>query len=299
MGYETAAYAESLVHVGRPLPLSHSGGWLLERPIPGTGLADARGPYPLFCCPRWEGLEADLEDLQDRIVSLVLVTDPFCPLRRRELGRLFPDRMQEYKTHYLVEPARLETSRLPPHHRRNLRRAAREVEVSIAPARLDLLETWCSLYGVLVARHGIRGPARFSRASFARQLTVPGMLAVQARRAGRTVAMQLWLRAGSRAYYHLGASAPEGYRHRAAYAMFHAMLEHFAGLGVEVVDLGAGAGVRPRGDDGLTRFKRGWATATRTVYLCGRVFDRSRYRCLAAGAAAGGYFPAYRAAEAA
>ena len=30
-------------------------------------------------------------------------------------------------------------------------------------------------------------------------------------------------------------------------------------------------------DDGLTRFKSGWATGTRTAYLCGRIMDRHQY----------------------
>ena len=45
------------------------------------------------------------------------------------------------------------------------------------------------------------------------------------------------------------------------------------------------------------RFKRGWATGTRTAHFCGRVLDPERYAQLA-GAAATSYFPAYRAGEA-
>jgi hypothetical protein len=52
-------------------------------------------------------------------------------------------------------------------------------------------------------------------------------------------------------------------------------------------------------DDGLSRFKRGWATGTRTAYLCGRVLDRREYERMvrAAGAGTTAYFPAYRTGE--
>ena len=77
--------------------------------------------------------------------------------------------------------------------------------------------------------------------------------------------------------------------------MAHA-LEHYARLGLEWAHLGAGAGAALSEADGLSRFKAGWASETRTAYLCGRVFDRRRYTDLA-GAAPTTYFPAYRAGE--
>ena len=53
------------------------------RVIQGTAQHDAVGPYPLFCCPRWPELGMDLARLDDRLVSIVLVTDPFGPERPR------------------------------------------------------------------------------------------------------------------------------------------------------------------------------------------------------------------------
>jgi hypothetical protein len=49
----------------------------------------------------------------------------------------------------------------------------------------------------------------------------------------------------------------------------------------------------------LSRFKRGWATGTRTAYFCGRIFDRANYREItrASGCMATDYFPAYRQGE--
>jgi hypothetical protein len=46
------------------------------------------------------------------------------------------------------------------------------------------------------------------------------------------------------------------------------------------------------------RFKRGWSTGERTVYLCGRILNRPKYAELSERAVAEpGYFPAYRKGE--
>lgn len=298
-GYASAAYAESLAAFGRPRPLPQAGGWLLERPIPGSDLRDAMGPYPLFCCADWSALGRDLAGFAGELVSLLVVTDPFGPLDRAELAALFPDLTRAYKPHFVVDLQRPLFESLPTHHRRNLRRALAGVEVEICTTPRAWLEDWVALYDVLIQRHAIRGIAAFSRASFARQFEVPGLLVLRAREGDRTVAMHLWLRDGARAYYHLGAASARGYELRAAYALMHAALEHFAREGLAWADIGAGAGADPRADDGLTRFKAGWATGTRPVHLCGRIFDRAAYTGLAERCAAprAGYFPLYRSGE--
>jgi hypothetical protein len=53
------------------------------------------------------------------------------------------------------------------------------------------------------------------------------------------------------------------------------------------------------GTDGLSRFKRGWATGTRPTYFCGRIFDHRRYAdaLTARGLEDDDYFPAYRKGE--
>ncbi len=298
-GYGSAEYAHALPHLGRPRELRHAGGWILERSIPGTPHQDAMGPYPRFCCQDWEGLSRDLRDLQGHLVSLVLVTDPFASLDEQALRDLFPDHVLRYKAHYVVELARFGEDSLCANHRRNVRRAGRKVEVEIEPAGPERLRDWVRLYEGLIVHRGIRGPARFSRQALARQLQVPGMYMVHARAEGRVVGMQLWLRDGPRAYYHLSASDAEGYRRLAAYAMTWEALRFLGSLGVRWADLGAGAGIHPRPDDGLAYFKQGWATQTRPVFLCGRILDRRRYRMLCGRAPAGEtpFFPAYRRGE--
>ena len=77
------------------------------------------------------------------------------------------------------------------------------------------------------------------------------------------------------------------------------IIEYFAAAGVKTLSIGAGAGAFGGGADGLTTFKRGWASGTRMTYLCGAIPDPGNYGALAAAAprAVTNYFPAYRAEE--
>ncbi len=96
--------------------------------------------------------------------------------------------------------------------------------------------------------------------------------------------MTLWYRGDDRAYYHLAAYSPRGYELKASFALFWHAHEVFAREGVRWLALGAGAGIDNDELDGLTRFKSGWATVTRTAYLCGRIFDEQAYAALAGSA---------------
>jgi hypothetical protein len=80
--------------------------------------------------------------------------------------------------------------------------------------------------------------------------------------------------------------------------VFASAREYFSQHGCRFLNLGAGAGLGPSAD-GLSRFKQGWSTSTRTAYLCGRVLDRDAYDRLVRDSHRGGsdYFPAYRAGE--
>ena len=163
-----------------------------------------------------------------------------------------------------------------------------------APA--TVFDEWVTLYDHLIQRHQITGMTAFSRASFAAQWQVPGLTVLRAIAQGETVGMTLWYQDEERVYYHLAAYSPRGYELKASYALFHAAMEHFAHAGARWLALGAGAGTDNDGSDGLTRFKRGWATETRPVYLGGRIFDQQAYARLVGpnAAAVSSYFPAYR-----
>lgn len=300
-GYSSAEYAAALAENGRLQSLRHCRGWALPRDIGGGTHQDATGCYPLFSCERWAGLEEDLRELAaERLVSLSLVTDPFGAYDVELLHRCFPDRCIAFKQHFVTDLQRPTVSFLSAHHRRNVVRAARVVDVEICERPTDLLDDWVDLYEQLVRRHDIRGAAAFSRASLERQLHVPGLVMVRASRGGTTAGITLWYEQGDVAYYHLGAYSAVGYAHGAAYGIFAVALEHFRSR-VRWLALGAQPGVGAGGEHGLSRFKRGWSTGTRTAYFCGRILDHAAYAALSAihGTAANGsaFFPAYRRDE--
>ena len=305
-GYLSAAYARSLGEFGTPMALPRSESWILQRQV-APGIADAMGPYPLFCCRDWQALAGDLEDVGRAsaggapLTSLVVVTDPFGPASPDLLAASFPDRVAPFKEHYVADLSRPLASFVSAHHRRYASR--RVVEVAVCSQPLDWLDDWCALYANLCARHQIRGIPALSRAAFTHQLNVPGLTAFRASAGGATLGMVLWYRHDDVAYYHLAAYSDQGYQRRASFPLFWASFEHLATAGVRWASLGAGpsaGGTAPsQGTDGLIRFKKGWSTETRLTYLCGRIFRPEVYGALSheRGFADSRYFPAYRQGE--
>jgi Acetyltransferase (GNAT) domain len=254
------------------------------------------GPYPIFSCCDWEGLEEDLRELRGELVAVALVMDPFGGWSMDTLERCFPDVLFRFKDHFVVKLGPDPMRRVHPHHRRNATRATRALTVEEIADPVGFLDDWDALYANLVLRHEIQGAAAFSRASFAAQLAVPGLVALRASKRGSTVGAALWYEQGDVAYYHLAAYNQEGYELGASFALFASALERFADRGLAWVSLGAGAGVSGDIDDGLSRFKRGWSTETRPVWFGGRVLDQTLYGQLAEPGTHS-WFPAYRRGE--
>jgi hypothetical protein len=300
-GYLHHGYAESLSEFGDPFILPRSGGWILKRQIPGFPDHDAMGCYPLFACQDWSQLDRDLAEIGGGLVSLALVTDPFGEYDPAYLRRCFEAVAVAYKEHYVVDLGRFDDSFASSRHRSYARRALKGLSVERCDEPSEHIDEWVSLYDNLIARHGIRGVSAFSSKAFAGQLKVPGIVAFRALHKELTVGMTLWYRRGSLGYYHLGAYSAAGYELRASYALFWSAIRYFAANGLRWLNLGAGAGAAAGSNktDGLARFKRGWATGTRTAYFCGRVFDLERYRDItkAKGIYSTSYFPAYREGE--
>ena len=298
-GYLHQGYAASLAEFGDPLALTRSKGWLLKRQIPDSALHDAMGCYPVFVCQDWSNLPADLDQAGNGLVCVSLVTDPFGEYDLPYLRECFPDVTIPFKEHFVVDLGKSPAEFVNAHHFRNARKALREIELLECSRPIDYLEDWVTLYETLAARHHITGIARFSRASFDRQLRVPGIVAFRAVRGDAIVGMLLWFRQGNRAYYHLGAYSSRGYEIGASFALFSYSLDYFARHGLEWLNLGAGAGAEPGAESGLTRFKRGWSNGVRTVYFCGRIFDQQKYNEIvrSRGMPSTQYFPAYRQGE--
>lgn len=298
-GYSHFSYAEALAEFGRPRHLAESEGSILERPIPGTPYLDGMGCYPLFACRKWSGLHSDVDNIGDELVSLVMVTDPFGDYTEESLRHTFKDLVIPFKEHFVVDLKAQPQTFVHPHHRRNSRRALEAVSVEPSSNPTSAIDDWLRLYANLIARHAIHGIAAFSQLSFAKQLQVPGAVLFEARLDGQVIGMTWWYVDHGVGYYHLGAYSDEGYKAHASFAIFWRAIQYFADIGLSWLDLGAGAGVGPGAESGLSRFKQGWSTGTRPAYFCGRVFNRGRYEEIlrTQNVAPTNYFPAYRVGE--
>ena len=271
-------------------------GWILSREIPNTCYRDAMGCYPLFCCQNWSSLRWDLERFGSDLVSVALVTGPFGEYTVRDLQNTF-DVVIPFKFHFIIDLTSPGRS-ISRHHHYYARRALRQLEVEVCTSPVQFAEEWIQLYGNVIERHRLSGIKAFSASSLTRQLLVPGAVLFHALQDGKGVSAQLWFVQGDVAYSHLAASNHQGYKLRAPYALHSSAIEYFKGK-VRSLDLGGSAGVEQSEIDGLSLFKKGWGTSTRTAYFCGRVLNRAAYKQLVARHITGtpAYFPAYRAGE--
>jgi GNAT acetyltransferase-like protein len=296
-GYLHPAYAASFVDIATPRELAGCGAWILERPIGASALHDAMGCYPLFCCRDWSRLPEELPALAEDLVSFTFVTDPFGDFDVDDLRHTF-DVVRPFKRHYVTDLASGQGNPTTRRHRRNTARAAAAVTLDRVEAPALLSDLWVELYGGIVERHGLTGLHAFSRQCLERQLSVPGLRMFSATSEGSMVGLHLWYVQGDVAYGHLGATSPRGHELMASYALYAFAIEQLRSE-VRWLALGGSAGQSDDDeDDGLTRFKKGWATGTRQVYLCGKVLQPDDYHRLAGGTQApGDYFPAYRCGE--
>lgn len=284
-GYSSPSYAETLGHVG--VPVNMAGTMFLRRTVQGSG-TDLVAPYPLLRCHDWDDLGCALDD-EHIDLTVTGVTDPFSDPGPDVLDRVFRDLVRPWKLHHVVRVS--DTSGPASHHRRNLRKVAVEVERASAPQ--DIADDFVHLYDVLRERHSVTGAADFSDRSLVEQLAVPGASAWVARADGVGVGAVVTYTDGDVAWYHLGAASTVGYERRAMFGLFDAMIADLRDDGVQLLDLGAGAGA-DGASTGLERFKRGWADEQLPTHLVGRILDRTGTQ--AAIERSGGpfpWFPAY------
>ncbi len=297
-GYLHPNYATSLAEFGTPRELTQCGGYVLVRPIDGFPAQDGIGCYPLFTCEDWSQLPGDIAALEKDLISLAIVTDPFGTYDEQLLRTAFPEMVKPFKAHYVTDLEQPRSKIVSKHHRYYSRRASQGVQVHICPEPVRWLDVWVSLYEHLKIRHGITGIQAFSRSAFEQQFKVPGLIVMRATAGDETVGMHLWYQVEDTVYSHLAAFSPKGYELLASYAIYWYSIDHFK-KGARWLHLGAGTGITGSEEDGLSRFKRGWATDTRTAYFCGRIFDRQRYDeiILKQQVPPTTYFPAYRSGE--
>lgn len=296
-GYLHAGYAESLAEFGMPRKLAHCGGWILQRQIFDWPEYDAMGCYPLFCCWDWSQLSKDLAELQQDVVTLTLVTDPFGDFNLSDLQHSF-DLVKPFKQHFIADLSRPIDEIVSKHHRYYARKALKQIRIEISHNAMEWLDDWLILYGALIERHNITGIRAFSREAFAKQLSIPGMVMFRAVSGGNILGANLFYVHKDIAYTHLSAFSTRGYALRASYAVRWTAIEYFIGR-ARWLNLGAGSGINKKSTDGLSKFKEGWSTETRTAYICGRIFDHEKYTEIvkAKDVFTTDYFPAYREGE--
>ncbi len=113
-----------------------------------------------------------------------------------------------------------------------------------------------------------------------------------------TVGAALCLMQEDVAYGHLMGINEVGHKLGASYALYWSNFEYFNDK-VRWIDWGGTSGIQNNLADGLSQFKRGWSTDTRTAYFCGKIINQKRYQALieAYTSSETRYFPAYRNGE--
>jgi len=295
-GYLHPQYAESLSEFGTPRELPGCGGWILERQIPEFPDRDAMGCYPIFVCQDWSQLALDLQDLDD-LVSLALVTDPFGEYDEAYLHRCF-DVVLPFKEHYIVDLQRPINEIVSRHHRYYARKASENVHIEICKEPIRYVDEWAALYTALSDRHSVTGVRAFSRTAFVKQLSIPGLVMFRATYRGTAVGAALCFVQKDVAYGHLMGINEVGHELGVSYALYWSHLPYLSDK-VRWLDWGGTSGVQNRDRDGLSQFKRGWSTGTRTAYFCGKVINQERYAALVEAKAPPEtkYFPPYRSGE--
>ena len=296
-GYLHPGYAASLAEFGEPVELTRSGSYLLRRPIPGTPHQDLMGCYPLFCCRDWGRLSEDLQSLQSEFVAAVLVTDPWGSYDEVQLRATF-EVVTRFKQHLVTDLSMPLECIASYHHRYYVQRALRHLTVHVTEQPTEFASEWTQLYRSLIERHRLRGIKAFSPGSFEKQLSLPGTVLFRSLHAHACVGAHIWYVQGKVAYSHLTAINASGYALGASYALMGAALKYFQKK-AHWLNLGSSAGLGQDQVDGLFWFKKGFATSSRPVYLCGSKLNATLYDALARrglGSAAS-YFPAYRQGE--
>ena len=297
-GYMHPDYVESMAEFGLPRALRRSGGWILEREIPGFPYRDAMGCYPLFCCQDWRGLEADLDEIGNELVSLSVVADPFGLYNIAYLERCFHDVVVRFKEAFIVDLHRPYNEIVSRNRRKKVKKTLREISVELCEEPQHMVDEWVSLYANLIERHCISGIRAFSKTAFTVQMSIPGTVLLRAIHLGVTVGSTLWYVQGDIAYGHLAAFSNVGYELQASYALDGFAIEYFKDK-IRWLYFGPGPGISGDATDGLSLYKRRWSTDTRPVYFCGRIFNPENYEKIIKQKKIvnSSHFPAYRQGE--
>ena len=296
-GYASEAFAEACRDSGRPRRLRSCGASVLLREIGGTPFFDATGCYPLFACQHWDRLADDLTELAQDCVSLVIVSDPFSPLRQPAFETIF-DRVVFFKNHYVADLTVDTRDFVSGKRLRSGRSLLRRMRIEVVRQPTALVDEWLQLQRELQDRHGARATRLLTRKAVADLFATPGVMVLRATLDDALLGIHVDILARGVVYAHLAAYSRAGYVANASSAINIFEIEFFRDK-ARWIDWGGNAGPADDANDGLALFKSRFATGSLPVYLCGRIFQHARYDELvrARPGSSQAYFPAYRAGD--
>jgi serine/alanine adding enzyme len=294
--------ASCLLEPGRPAFLHAAGVAFaaIVREVPGAeGVRDVTTPYG-YGGPAGGGngerFYAAYEAwcAENRVVTSFIRFHPLLENHRLAPASVPRERLADTATWPLAGDDDLLAS-MHPMHRRGVRKALRagvETSVERPPARLD---DFVRLYEAAMRRLDA-GEFYFFPPAYWEALAGPlaeRLVRLDARLDGALVASQLLLVSPHWLHYHLGAATDEGYALGASKLLFLEAARWGREHGFAELHLGSGLGGR---EDSLWTFKQRLSRAPGREFWIGKlVHDADAYRELSCGAAADGFFPAYRA----
>ena len=255
---------------------------------------DVVGPYPLAAFRTDSDLRGGLDELTNAgFVTVTAVVDEAISPPIQGFRDAFTV-VRPFKAHYVVDNT-LGTYQPSSHHRYEIRKTVRNKIEVCAVSLSDIVDEFSDLYETLVSRHSISTANRFTKVSFEALAQCPGLHTVAAYQRGALISCHLWIRHEMNAWSLLAASNAQGYATNAAYAIYDQSIRHFSDCSINI---GGIAGNADASDDGLARFKSGFANRTRQSYIAGSVLNHQLYGQLCAvqpGTDTKFYFPQYRA----
>lgn len=226
-------------------------------------------------------------------VSLTLVSDPFFGPRIERLTEAF-DIVRPLKTLFVNNPNR--KLKLGEQHRRNTNKALAVCTVSRADLAKNA-ELCASIYTDFAVARGFVASRLFPVEHFRRLALVPGAELHLVEVGTDVVGFHIWMMHSGVVYSHLTALTAEGRARRGGYALSMFALDAFRNH--DKIVFGGSAGVTDTPNDGLARFKSGFANETAESILCGKIVRPDDYRALSGEItddqqSGAGFFPKYR-----
>jgi Acetyltransferase (GNAT) domain len=260
---------------------------ILIRAIEGTELRDAISPYGYPGARELPGDPPDPQAIDWSASGLVSV------FVRDRIGDRVCFAEGTLRSHvHLAEGTGGVRKRLREQIRRNERRGWEMHPVPGPEVEMGQLRDFERAYAETMARTGAAERYLFPTSYFARLLLSERSWLLLAEREGTAMSGAIAAASDGYLHYYLGGTADEALDDSPMKNLFAAMIELGDQLGLPV---SLGGGVKP--GDSLDDFKRGFATGQAPWYTHEVICDQAAYEELAptVGAAAEGFFPAYRA----